>query len=231
MKQSWAFFPVALAAALAVAGCGTGLGKTSSPPARPAAEVLAKEMSAAIKKASSVHISGTVTSSGDTVVLDVGLTRSGDSAGSMSMDKASVSVLGTGGHTYIVLTSGFMKAEKMSSATCSLMCGKYLELSPSDAKSMLGGSTMHDFVDQPIGAGPFRYGGSATIDGQPAWLIHNPDGSTVYVSAQGSHYPLRVIVPSGSDKGQLDFTQWGSVKIPPAPPASKVVNLSQLEGS
>jgi hypothetical protein len=229
-NQSWAFFPVALVAALAVAGCGGGLGKTSSPPARPAPAVLAKEVSAAMKKASSVHISGTVRSSGDTVVLDLGLTRSGDGAGSMSVGKASVSVLSTGGHTYITVTAGFVKAEKMPPATCSLMCGKYLELSPSDAKSMLGDMTMHSVVDQPIGAGTFRYGGSATIDGQPAWLIHNLDGSTVYVSAQGSHYPLRVIMPSGSDKGQLDFTQWDSVKIPPAPPASKVVNMSQLEG-
>jgi len=51
------------------------------------------------------------------------------------------------------------------------------------------------------------------------------DGSVAYVAAQGVPYPLRLM--KGSDR--IDFTQWNAVTIPPPPPASQVVDLSQLE--
>jgi hypothetical protein len=50
------------------------------------------------------------------------------------------------------------------------------------------------------------------------------DGSTVYVAAQGPPYPLRVT----KGVSRADFTQWNAVTIPPPPPASQVVDLSQL---
>jgi hypothetical protein len=52
------------------------------------------------------------------------------------------------------------------------------------------------------------------------------DGSTVYVAAQGPPYPLRLT----KGPSRIDFTQWNSVTIPPPPPASQVVDLSQLTG-
>ena len=60
-----------------------------------------------------------------------------------------------------------------------------------------------------------------------AWQMRASDGSTVYVAAQGPPYPLRLT--KGSSRA--DFTQWNSVTIPPPPPASQIVDLSQLTGS
>ncbi len=231
-NQSWALFPAALVAALAVAGCG--LGKSSSaasPPARPSATVLRDDVMTGLNKAKSVHVSGTEKESGTTYAMNLGLTRSGASSGSVSVGHASFTLLSTGGHTYIEVTAGFMKYAKLPSAACSLMCGKYLELSPSDAKSMVGSLSLKSLFDSVTSKTfTFRYGGNATVNGQPAWLMLVSDGSTLYVSTQGKHYLLRAIGPR-DNKGQLDFTQWNSVKVPPVPPASKVVNLSQLQGS
>jgi len=64
-----------------------------------------------------------------------------------------------------------------------------------------------------------------TVNGQPAWQMRLHDGSVAYVAAQGVPYPLRLM--KGSDR--IDFTQWNAVTIPPPPPASQVVDLSQLE--
>jgi hypothetical protein len=65
-----------------------------------------------------------------------------------------------------------------------------------------------------------------TVNGRPAWQMRASDGSTVYVAAQGPPYPLRLT----KGPSRIDFTQWNSVTIPPPPPASQVVDLSQLTG-
>ena len=45
------------------------------------------------------------------------------------------------------------------------------------------------------------------------------------MAAQGTPYPLRMV--KGPDR--IYFTQWNSAAIPPLPPASQIVDLSQLE--
>jgi hypothetical protein len=50
-------------------------------------------------------------------------------------------------------------------------------------------------------------------------------GGTVYVAAQGTPYPLRLV--KGSNR--VDFTQWNSATIPPLPPANQVIDLSKLK--
>jgi hypothetical protein len=46
------------------------------------------------------------------------------------------------------------------------------------------------------------------------------------VAAQGPPYPLRLT----KGPSRADFTQRNSVTIPPPPPASQIVDLSQLTG-
>ena len=66
---------------------------------------------------------------------------------------------------------------------------------------------------------------TVTVNGQRAWQMSVSSGGTAYVAARGTPYPLRMV--QGPDR--IDFTRWNSVVIPPLPPASQVVDLSQLE--
>ena len=233
----WPAGSAAVVAVLLVAGCsgggdsGTaGSGGSSSPagsvsagPA-PDAAALPRQVKSAMKNATSFHISAVVREGGSKVSADMSMTRSGDMSGTMSAGQAPVSVLVTKGHAYLKVTSGLLKSQHLPTAACTLICGKYLKVPASQAKSMLNGMDMPSFLGQ-VSVPRLSYVRTVTVNGQPAWQMRASDGSTVYVAAHGPPYPLRMTKGSS----HADFTQWNTVTIPPPPPASQVVDLSELE--
>ncbi len=229
----WAAIPAAgllLVLAACGSGGGSGSGTATATASPPAATTLAKQARAAVQAAKSVHIAGTLKESGRTLGVDLSLTRSAGLAGRLSVNGASFYVLSTHGSAYIKVTSAFLRLAKLPSAACSLVCGKYLKVPTSEAGSLTGGLSMADVLGTAGAAtGHVQYAGTATVHGQHAWVLRGADGSKVYVAQLSPHYPLRVIAPPGKT-GQLDFTQWNSVTIPPPPPASQVVDPSQLHG-
>jgi hypothetical protein len=235
----------AIAAMLLLAACGSGSsGAASTPrsPARtpaaagtptpvgspPAMATLDRQVRSAIANATSVHITVPDGQGTGGYGLDIGLTRSNDMYGDVTYNNQSVTVLARGGRAYMKLTAGAVKAMGLPSAVCVMVCGKYMELSASDSKSMLAGAGWSDLVGSMVGspsATPgLHYVGTVTVDGQPAWELA-ANGATAYVAARGTPYPLRLV--KGTDR--IDYTQWNQVTIPPAPPASQVIDLSQLQ--
>lgn len=230
----------------AVAGCGSGGSAKSAASASPSASsaasastpgagTLIARMQAAVKSAASVRMSGNVTQNGRAFVLDLRLVRSGDAFGTVSAGAGPVTVLDTGGKAYIKVTAAFLKQGRLPSSACARMCGKWLQLTGSAAKTMTGDyrwpSVFGGLVSQslPPAASSAATVESASVNGLPAWVISHPDSSAaIYVAAQGPPYLLRLIV--GGQQGRVDFTDWNRVTIPPAPPASQVVGLSQLGG-
>ena len=136
-----------------------------------------------------------------------------------------LTVLVKNGRAYVKLTAGSAKAMDLPPAACVLMCGKYLEMTASQTKSMLGDLGWSSFLGPSSSVPQLHYVRTVTVNGQPAWQMSVPGEGTAYVAAQGTPYPLRMV--QGSNR--IDFTQWNSVVIPPLPPASQIVDLSQLE--
>jgi hypothetical protein len=233
----WSAGSAAVVAVLLVAGCSGGgspaattggsspasVSASAGPP--PDAAALPKQVKTAMKNATSFHIAAVVTQGGSKVSVNMSMTRSGDMSGTMSVNKRPVNVLVTQGHAYLKVTSGLLKSQNLPTAACTLICGKYLKVPASQAKSMLNGMDMSSFLGQ-VSVPQLSYVRTVTVDGQPAWQMRASDGSTVYVAAQGPPYPLRLT----KGPSRADFTQWNSVTIPPPPPASQVVDLSQLTG-
>jgi len=176
-----------------------------------------------MKNATSFHIAAVVTQGGSKVSVNMSMTRSGDMSGTMSVNKRPVNVLVTQGHAYLKVTSGLLKSQNLPTDACTLICGKYLKVPASQAKSMLNGMDMSSFLGQ-VSVPQLSYVRTVTLNGQPAWQMRAGDGSMVYVAAQGAPYPLRVT----KGVSRADFTQWNAVTIPPPPLASQVVDLSQL---
>jgi hypothetical protein len=201
----------------------------------PDVAVLLRQTGAAIRAASSVHISGTVPQAGKTVGVNLAVTRSGALSGQISENGAAITVLATHGHTYLKLSAEFLKLSRLPAAVCTLFCGKYLEATTTQSQALLNGLSMGSLMDSitqfiaSTPARPISYVGTGTVDGEPTWLLQDSYEDLVYVASHGKPYILRVVAAQPS-AGTLSLTQWDAAPIPGPPPTSQVVKLSQLTG-
>jgi hypothetical protein len=235
--RRWPAGSAAVVAVLLVAGCGgggsgtattggsspAGVAASAGPP--PDAAALGQQMKSATAKATSVHILAVVTQEGAKISVNMSMTRAGDLSGTTSANRVAFTMLVTQGHAYIKVTSGLLKSQNLPTASCALICGKYLEVPAGQAKGMLNGMDMSSLLGR-VSVSRLTYVRTVTVNGQPAWQMRASDGSMVYVATQGPPYPLRLT----KGPSRADFTQWNSVTIPPPPPAGQIVDLSQLTG-
>jgi len=201
----------------------------STPPRRPNVTVLLRQMSAALRAASSVHISGTVRQGAKTLGVNLGITRSGAFSGTISENGAVLTVLARHGHSYLRLSAAVLRIAHLPANACSLFCGKYLELPAVQSHELLAGLNMASLTHSMTSAlaSKVKYLGAVTIVGQPAWLLQDSHGNSIYVAEHGKPYILRE-VPTPPTKGSADLTQWNAVRIPGPPPPSQVVHPRQL---
>jgi len=201
----------------------------STPSRRPNVTVLLRQMSAALRAASSVHISGTIRQGAKTLSLNLGITRSGAFSGTISENGAVLTVLARHGHSYLKLSAAVLRIAHLPATACSRFCGKYLVLPALQSHQLLAGLNMasmtHSLTSAP--ASKVKYLGAVTIASQPAWLLQDSHGNSIYVAAHGKPYVLRE-VPTPPTKGSVNLTQWNAVQIPGPPPPSQVVHPRQL---
>ena len=85
----------------------------------------------------------------------------------------------------------------------------------------------HSLTSTP--ARDVRLLGAVRVGGQPAWLLQDSQGNSIYLAAHGEPYVLReVSAPPGEVSASL--TQWNAVRIPASPPANQIVRPGQLTG-
>jgi hypothetical protein len=201
------------------------------PVQRPNVAALLREMTAALRAAASVHISGTISQRGQTLSLDLGLTRAGEFSGQVSEKGAVFTVLGTHGQSYLKVNAAFLRIASLPAADCPRFCGKYFAYPAAQSHELLAhlsvASLTHSLASTP--ARKVKYLGEVTTGGQLAWLLQDSHRNSIYVAARGKPYVLREVAASMSD-GSVDLTQWNEVRIPGPPPASQVVTPSQLAG-
>jgi len=198
-------------------------------PRRPKVAVLLRQMSAAVRAASSVHVSGTIQQGAKTLGVNLDITRSGGFSGQISEDGAVLTVLATQGHSYVKLSAAFLGIAHLPGTACSQFCGKYLELPALQSHELLTGlnmASMTHSMTSPL-TRKVKFLGAVTLGGQPCWLLQDADENSIYVAMHGKPYVIRVVAAPPS-KNRADLTQWNTVRIPGPPPASQVVTLRQL---
>lgn len=206
-------------------------GMTGYGPPRPGVAVLLREMSAAVRAAGSVHLSGSIQQGGKTLGVNVGLTRSGEFSGQLSENGAEFTVLATHGHSYLKLSPAVLRIAHLPAIACRRFCGRYLQYTAGRAHELFGHLTMATVTHSMTSTTARRVKllGAVTVAGEMAWLLQDSRENSLYVAAHGKPYVLRAVgPPPGQDSANL--TQWNAARIPAPPAASQVVYPSQLAG-
>ena len=228
--------------AVLAAGCGTA-GSTSSTAGTPAlatpsgnplagltADQIATKAEADLKAASSVHIAGPVTDSGQTYVLDLTLGPKG-CTGTMAMPgKGSFLLLQIGKKLWFKGDRQFWKTSGGTSdpGLVTFLEGKYIEVSAtsSDLSSFTTLCDPRKLASAFGGPASGLVKGTTTvISGQTVLqLKDNSDSSNAYVTI--SAHPEFVRINGGRD-GHLDFTAYNAPLTLTPPPASKTIDGSK----
>jgi hypothetical protein len=242
-----------LAAALIVgiAGCGTrgsGSGSASAaagatpstsaatsadPLARLSALEVAKEALADTKAATSVHLAGTVTDSGQTITLSETIVHSGtECSGTYSVrGKGTVQIVLLGTTLWMKPDDTSWRSNGIPAAALPRVSGKWFRTSTSALAAMCSISKL--FGMKLPTSDPNMFKDPVTTPGGKVLtleLMDGPGGASFYVTDTAHPLITRFDSPQYGGTGSVDLTGYGAAVTITAPPASEVITLSGLAG-
>jgi hypothetical protein len=220
------------ALAAGATACGSTAASSGSPLSGLSANQIASKALTNLKTASTVHVAGPVSSSGQKFVLDMTLAHDRGCTGTMTLPgKGSFLLLEIGKQLWIKPDDKFWKSYggSSNSAVLSILSGKYLKTTSGGSFASLGA-----LCDPRQLAGAFRgrpsgltKGATTTISGQKALKLKDTaESSSMYVSVTARPRILR-LVGGGSNAGELTFTSYDSPVQLTAPPAKKTLDGSK----
>jgi hypothetical protein len=224
-----------LVALLFAAGCGGGGGGGSnggsSGEASKSANQVVKDAVDAAEAASSVHMSGQVAGSGETIGVDLSLVRDKGATGSATLRGAKVDVILVGGSGYLRAGSDFWKQVPHASFVAPLLADKWLKIPADNAQfgSFVGLANDKKLFDKLKVHGKLTNKGATTYKGQSVVAIYNAkQHSTLYVAASGTPYPVSFVKTKQPKAGALTFDDWNKSVTLTAPKGA--LDLSQFGG-
>jgi hypothetical protein len=231
------------ASCLAAAACGSSgsSGAAASPSSTPdplasltAAQVQQKALTDA-EAAPSLTMNGTVTQSGQTYTIDLGIKHSQGCEGTIGVGaEGSVKIIVIGQTVYINPDKQFWTSNAGSdaSAVIALINGRYIQTTTSD-KNVAGISDMCS-VSQLLNSGTTSQavtkGPITTLNGTRVLELKVSDGSTVYVTDTSKPELVEAIAPKGTKDGSGKIVVGVDAPVTlTAPPASQVLSGSQID--
>jgi hypothetical protein len=215
-------------AAGALAACGSSSSSSGNGVAAKSASDILKASSTAIESAKSVHVSGALADSGQSIKLDLNILSGKGATGSMSQNGLSFKIIAVGKFVYINGSPGFWK-HFGGSAAATLFQGKWLKApsTSSDFASLTSLTDLHKLAQSLLtGHGSLSKGSTSTVNGHKVIAVKDSQGQ-LYVSTTGKPYPIQ-IAKSGTSAQHVDFDSYnGSVSLTPP---SKSIDISQLQG-
>jgi hypothetical protein len=234
------------ASCLAAVACGSSgsSGAAASPSSTPnplasltAAQVQQKALADA-EAAASLTMSGTVSESGQTYTVDLGIKRSEGCEGTIGVGtEGSIKIIEIGQTVYINPDKQFWtsNAGSEASAVIALVNGRYIQTTTSD-KNVAGISDMCS-VSQLLNpnsgtttTGTVTKGPITTLNGTRVLELKVSDGSTEYVTDTSKPEFVEAVAPKGTKGGSGKVIVGVDAPVTlTAPPASQVLNGSQID--
>lgn len=228
-------------------------GKPEGPFAGLSPEEIADRALTATTDASSLRMKGDIPDdeSKGTIRMDMALNKKNECAGTLGMGgQGKADLIKTGDTVYMKYDEAFLRAQSEgeskadADAAVAMLAGKWTRMSAkgADAKdiagfcdldAVLGGAEDLNADASPGGENAtVTRGGTATVDGVPALVLHAKDGKdsyTLYVATRGKPYLLRMDSKSADDPGTITFSDFDE-PVPARKPTGNVVDLDALTG-
>jgi hypothetical protein len=217
-----------LVLALMLTGCGSsskGNGIEGKTPTQivAAAKVLADN-------ADSVHVSGSISSGGSPIALDLHLLAGKGGRGQLSENGLSFELIQIHGTVFIKGSPAFYRHVAGPTAA-QLLQGRWLKApaSTGNLASLASLTDLHQLMDTTLAEhGALAKGTTTTIAGQKVLGITDTStGGILYVATSGPPYPVAV-TKGGTSGGRILFTSWNTPVSVLAPP--NAIDISQLAG-
>lgn len=218
-------------AGLVLAGCGGHKKSASSNgEASKSADKVLADAKAAADNASSARVSGSISSGGTPIALDLSMAN-GKAKGSMSTSGLKFDLIRIGDTAYIQGSDDFYK-HFAGAAVAQLLHGKWLKasivsgrfasLAPLTSISLLFGKVASNH-------GRLANDGTTTFEGQKVVEIRDTsDNSKLYVAATGKPYPVGIVGAKKGQSGTITFSDWNKSLSVSAPKGA--IDISKLGG-
>lgn len=211
-------------AATALAGCGGSSGNGVS---SQSADQIVTASSNAISHAKSVHLAGSITTSGVPLTLDLKLVNGKGGRGAISEGGLSFQLIDVGQTVYIQGSQAFWQ-HFGGAAAAKLIDGRWLKAP--DNGQFASVATLTN-MQKLMGAlllthGHLIKGGTSTVKGQQVVSVTDKSkGGTLYVATSGPAYPIQ-LKRVGGGGGQITFDQFNQPVTLTAP--ANAISLSSL---
>jgi hypothetical protein len=219
----------ALLVAITVAACGSSSSGNGLATKSPLA--ILKAAQAAVDGAKSVHVAGSVTSGGTTVMLDLDLDAGHGASGTITESGFRFQLITIGKTSYIRAGAGFWRHYGNATVTA-LLAGKWIEAPPGTQgfAALTKFASQHALFAQLLtNHGKLVRGGTTKVNGQQVVALRDTTkGGKLFVATTGTPYPIEVTA-AGASAGELTFSNFNApVKLTPPP---HPLNLGKLGAS
>jgi hypothetical protein len=212
------------ASVFALAACGSS-GPSSNGEAGKTGTQVSDDAIAALKASGAVHFVGAVSGDSTNTPMTLDLTlEDGGASGEITQSGVKLSLIAVDGVTYSKAPAAFYTAQKITAANAAKVANRWLKLpADSDLSGFNLPSFAKSFSDTDPGVTIDKKVTTSTLNGQPVVVVHQSDGTQLFVAAKGPAYPLKATPPtSGSNKasGAATFTDYGKTVTLKAPPGA-----------
>ncbi|HEY3946654.1 MAG TPA: hypothetical protein VGL78_15605 [Solirubrobacteraceae bacterium] len=217
---------LAVLASLAVA-CGGSGGASSNGVASKSPDAIVAAASTAIRDAKSVHVSGSIGSSGSPITLDLNLAAGKGGTGEMSENGLSFRIIVVKDVVYISGSDAFWR-HFGGSAAAQLFHGKWLRGPATGQLASVAVLTdLQTLFNKLLAShGTLAKGPTSTVHGQKVVAVNDKTrGGTLYVATTGKPYPIE-ISKTGPQGGHVIFDRYNEAVTLSAPANS--IDVSKL---
>lgn len=203
------------------------------------AEEIADASKDAMGDLKSVKVSGSITTDGQAIDLDVQTNSEGSCVGSIGIDGASAELLGVDGQTWFRPSQEFWEESAGESAEqiISIVGDKWVVV-PEGEDGFGQFCDLDELLDQMLkdedDKGTFSKGDTEDIDGDEAIAIDQEDpedgNSTGYVLVDDPHYLVKIEKTDGDDSGTVTFSEFDEEVDAEAPAEEDTIDLDNLAG-